>query len=103
MRDLQEYDEGFLEQINFIYKPDLEEYEFEAAFNQVFAIELTDGTVYELIPDGSNQKVEFADRFKFAQLAIKARLCEADNQIAAIKRGLCKLLPESLLKCKTFI
>jgi hypothetical protein len=59
---------------------------------------LTDGTLYDLIHEGSTQKVEFNDRFKYAQLAIKARLCECDNQITAIKRGLCKLIPESLLK-----
>jgi hypothetical protein len=93
-------DEGLLEQINFIYNPEITQEDFETTFNQVFAIELTDGTLYDLIQDGSKQKVKFIDRFRYAQLAVKARLCEADTQIAAIKRGLCKLIPESLLKRK---
>jgi hypothetical protein len=100
MRDLQEFDEGLADQINYLYKPDLDENEFETNFNQIYSIELTDGTLYDLIQDSSQIRVEFADRFKYAQLALKARLCESDNQIAAVKRGLCKIIPESLLKRK---
>jgi hypothetical protein len=100
MRDLQEFDEGLAEQINYLYKPELDENDFEANFNQIYSIELTDGTLHDLIPDGSQLRVEFPDRFKYAQLALKARLCEADNQIAAIKKGLTKIIPESLLKRK---
>ncbi len=35
-------------------------------------------------------------------MVIKARLNEADSQIQAIKKGLCKFIPESLLKLLTY-
>lgn len=84
-------------------KPDLDEITFEATFNQNFVIELTDGSLYELIPDGANIKVNYSDRFKFIQLALKARLSEAENQIEMLKNGICKLIPQSLLRCNNFI
>ena len=63
-------------------------------------MQLSDGKTYELIPNGSQEKVQFADRLKYLELALKARLCEGDSQIAMIKKGICKIIPESLLKCK---
>jgi len=94
-----EFDEGLNETINFLINPYLKEEEFEATINLNYSIQLTDGKVYELIPNGSQEKVEFRDRFKYLELALKARLCEGDSQIAMIKKGLCKIIPESLLKC----
>lgn len=67
--------------------------------NLTYSIQLTDGKIFELIPNGSKEKVEFNDRFKFLELSLKARLCESDSQISMIKKGLCKIIPESLLKC----
>jgi hypothetical protein len=74
--------------------------EFEEIFNQAFAIELTDGTQVELVPDGAGIMVDYENRYKYMQLALRARLNEVDIQIAMIRKGLCKMIPESLLKCK---
>jgi len=77
---------------------------FESTFNyQTFSIELTDGTVFDLIPNGNSEKVGFDNRSKFAELAVKARLSESDMQIEALKKGLFKIIPHSLIKCKYFI
>ncbi len=78
---------------------DINQESFDEKFNLNFVIELTDGTLHELIPSGANQRVSFADRFKFISLGLKARVNEADTQIASIKKGLCKMIPNSLLKC----
>jgi hypothetical protein len=98
--DITEYDEGLIELINFINTAELDKETFEVSLSENYSIKLTDNSIYDLIPDGKSIKVEFEDRFKYLQLVLKARLCEVDNQIAALKKGLCKLIPESLLKCK---
>jgi E3 ubiquitin-protein ligase HECTD3 len=56
-----------------------------------------------LIPGGTEKKVNFEDRFIYMKMVIKARLTESDKQIAAVKRGLCKVVPYSLIKCKYFL
>jgi hypothetical protein len=54
-----EFDEGLFEMINFLSAPYLDQNAFEATFNQTYSIELTDGTIYNLIPDGQNVRVTF--------------------------------------------
>ena len=79
---------------------DFDEETFESTFSdQTYSIELTDGTCQQLIPNGVCEKVVYCERFKFIDLAVKARLSESDAQIAAVKRGLCKMIPHSLIKC----
>ena len=79
--------------------PNLKEEEFESTINLTYSTQLTDGKTYELIPNGSQQKVDYGDRLRYLQFTLKARLCEGDSQIAMMKKGLCKIIPESLLKC----
>jgi hypothetical protein len=99
MSDLFEYDEGLLEQIKFLSSPEIDEESFEYTFNYTYSTELTDGTIVELVPGGSNIKVSYAERFKYIQLLLRARLCEIDNQVEMLKKGLCKIIPAPLLKC----
>ncbi len=73
---------------------------FEANYNQNFITELSDGTKIELISNGDSEKVTFEDRFRYLNMVLKARLRESDQQIAALKKGLCKIIPYSLLKRK---
>ena len=86
--------------INYLSNPSLDIEEYEANMNLTYSIEFTDGKNYELIPNGSEEKVEFEDRFKYLELCIKERLCEADSQISMIKKGIRKIIPDPLLKCK---
>lgn len=58
------------------------------------------GNLHELIPNGNEKRVTFENRFKYLEHLIKARVSECDTQIHALKKGLCKLIPESLFKCK---
>ncbi len=100
INDIIEFDEGLVELINFINTSELDEETFNASLAENWTIRLTDDSLHELIPDGSSIIVEYAERFKYIQQVIKSRLCEVDNQIAALKKGLCKLIPESILKRK---
>lgn len=100
IEDIIEFDEGLYEMINYLSNPELDISEYEANLNLTYSIEFTDGKIYELIPNGSDEKVEFEDRFKYLELCIKERLCEADSQISMIKKGIRKIIPDPLLKRK---
>ncbi len=89
-----------MEKINFLNDPNLDRELFESTFNETFVVELSDGNVVELIPDGKEKKVEYEDRRKYADLLLKARLSEMDKQIDKVKEGICKIVPGSILKCK---
>ena len=100
LSDITELDEGLIELSNFINSSDLDKDTFEATLSENYSTKLTDDTLQDLIHDGTSIKVEFNDRSKYLNLVLKARLCESDIQIFSVKKGLCKLIPESLLKCK---
>jgi len=58
---------------------------------------LSDQTLVELKPGGKDLAVSFADRLEWAALAERVRLNECREQVRAIKRGLCELVPEAVL------
>ena len=80
--------------------PNLDKETFESTFNEMFVVELSDGNVVELIPDGKEKKVEYEERKKYSDLMLKSRLAEMDKQIEKVKEGICKIVPGSILKCK---
>jgi hypothetical protein len=98
---LIEFDEGLVEQISFM-QSDIDLETFENTYNQTYSVELSDGTTYDLMPNGAYEKVLFEDRGRFIEMALKARMGEADAQIAAVKKGLCRLVPLSLIKLLTY-
>ena len=78
---------------------DFDEETFESTFpEQTYSIELTDASIAELIPNGNAEKVLYEDRFKFIEMAMKVRLAESDVQVASLKKGLCKIIPYSVIK-----
>ena len=98
IEDVKKFDEGIIEQINFLSEIDVDNFE---NYNLNYSCELSDGTLFDLIPNGKYEKVLYEDRGKYMELFLKARLTEMDKQIAYIKKGLYKLIPPSLLKLLT--
>ncbi|XP_072199056.1 E3 ubiquitin-protein ligase HECTD3-like isoform X2 [Excalfactoria chinensis] len=85
----------------------LEEVDREA-FDFMFGKELTYTTVrsdqrmVELIPKGSSTVVRFEDRKEFIRLVQKARLEESKEQVAAIRAGLLRVVPQAVLDLLTW-
>jgi len=68
------------------------------AYGQTYTVELSDGSIIDLIPKGSTIKVNFEDRHEYIKMFVKARKNEVDTQVSAVRRGLCKIIPDSLIR-----
>ena len=66
-----------------------------------FSISRTDDVVVELVPGGLDVDLTFANSQEWAKLACEARLSEALPQIAAIRRGICAVIPAPVLRMWT--
>uniref|UniRef100_A0A672I936 HECT domain-containing protein n=1 Tax=Salarias fasciatus TaxID=181472 RepID=A0A672I936_SALFA len=81
---------------------DQETFEFRFGEELVYTTLLTDGQMVELIPGGSNVSVHYKDRSQFICLVQKARLEESKQQIAALRAGLLKVVPQAVLDLLTW-
>ncbi|TMW68517.1 hypothetical protein Poli38472_005985 [Pythium oligandrum] len=70
---------------------------FEDVVMETFTTLSADNRVVRLKPDGQRVPVTFASRFEYADLVEMYRLHEFDTQIEAVRRGLDKVVPTSLL------
>ncbi|KAJ9471066.1 putative E3 ubiquitin-protein ligase HERC2 [Diplonema papillatum] len=61
---------------------------------ETFSTQLSDGAVLDLIHDGSNVNVTYDRLTEYASLVSTARLNESSLQIDAIRKGLCRTIPE---------
>jgi hypothetical protein len=66
-----------------------------------FTVPLSDGTTRELCPGGLDMELTYANRHEFVRLAAAARLSEAADQIGAMRRGLCSVVPPSVVRLWT--
>ena len=62
---------------------------------------LSDGRVVELCPNGDALDLCFENRDEFARLVCQARLRESAPQIAAMRRGLCAVIPQPVVRMWT--
>jgi len=77
-----------LDDIINIHKKGVSEKNFNFIVDQKFTTCLSDGTEVELVEDGRNIDVTFANRNKYCELVEKIRMEESKVQIAAIRGGL---------------
>jgi E3 ubiquitin-protein ligase HERC2 len=79
-----------------------DEEEFEENFPGMFFVTRnSDAKEVELVPDGANTKLTFANRLKYVRLVQQTRLHEFDDQVAAIRRGLATIIPIRALQLCT--
>ena len=70
---------------------------------QYWVTTLADDNQFDLTEDGDGESrlVEYGERFEYIRQALKARLTETQVQMQAIRRGLCQIIPESMLNVGT--
>uniref|UniRef100_K3X8T2 HECT domain-containing protein n=1 Tax=Globisporangium ultimum (strain ATCC 200006 / CBS 805.95 / DAOM BR144) TaxID=431595 RepID=K3X8T2_GLOUD len=76
---------------------------FEDIVLETFTTHSSDNRVVALKPEGQSIAVTFANRCEYADLVEQYRLQEFNLQIAALLRGISKVVPAKLLSCFTGI
>ena len=99
--DLAAFDEAQANSIRWMRSCDVTDGIDEDSFGDIifdnFEATLSDGSVRELIEEGSSTPVTFGTRHAFARLAVAARLHEGAAQCDAILAGLHAVLPAARL------
>ena len=87
-----------LDDIINIEKKGIDEQNFSALIDDCFITRLSDGSEVELVKGGKNLKVTFQNRKEYAQKVENTRLEEGLLQLKSIKKGLFKVVPQSLIR-----
>jgi len=95
IQDLEAVDKLCVQALTHIRESPKEQ--FESLMIEKFTTLLSNGKEAEIKPNGKNLNVKFENRDEFVDLSIKTRLHEADQQIAAIRKGVNSLVPSNLL------
>lgn len=75
---------------------------FEDVFMETFTTLSTDDRVIELVADGANKPVTFANRYEYATLVEQYRMREIDQHVAWVRQGLATIIPQRLLSLFTW-
>jgi len=93
--DLNDIDCHTCQVLNIIR--DCDEMTFREAIVETWTASLSDRTTVDLVPDGSNKKVEFEEREAYIEKVIQKRLKEHEVQIKTIRKGIAKIIPLQIL------
>ena len=66
-----------------------------------FVINLSNGDTVELVPHGDDLDLTYHNRAQYVELASQARLRECAQQIEAMRRGLCSIIPAAVVRLWT--
>ncbi|XP_028939898.1 E3 ubiquitin-protein ligase HECTD3, partial [Antrostomus carolinensis] len=101
-KDFAAVDSELVKLLEMLEGVDREAFEFMFGRELTYSTVLSDQRVVELIPNGSNTVVRYEDRREFIRLVQKARLEESKEQIAAIRAGLLRVVPQPVLDLLTW-
>ncbi|XP_071292690.1 E3 ubiquitin-protein ligase HECTD3-like [Agelaius tricolor] len=101
-KDFATVDSELVKLLEVLERVDKEGFEFMFGRDLTYTTVLSDQRMVELIPNGSNTAVRYEDRREFIRLVQKARLEESKEQIAAIRAGLLRVVPQPVLDLLTW-
>ncbi|NWY94234.1 HECD3 ligase, partial [Loxia curvirostra] len=101
-KDFATVDSELVKLLEVLERVDKEGFEFMFGRELTYTTVLSDQRMVELIPNGSNTAVRYEDRKEFICLVQKARLEESKEQIAAIRAGLLRVVPQPVLDLLTW-
>ncbi|XP_025889253.1 E3 ubiquitin-protein ligase HECTD3 [Nothoprocta perdicaria] len=96
-KDFADVDSELVKLLEVLQGVDREAFDFMFGRELTYTTVLSDQRVVELIPNGSSTVVRYEDRREFIRLVQKARLEESKEQIAAIRAGLFRVVPQAML------
>ena len=103
--DLREFDESCwrsLQKLRGIEHEGIDAQTFGDVIFETFSTQLSDGSQFELWPNGSNSMVTFENRAEYCDLVVQARLHESQRQCDALLQGLSYVAPQRLLSLFTW-
>ncbi|XP_050162866.1 E3 ubiquitin-protein ligase HECTD3 isoform X4 [Myiozetetes cayanensis] len=101
-KDFATVDSELVKLLEVLEQVDREAFEFMFGRELTYTTVLSDQRAVELIPNGSNTVVRYEDRREFIRLVQKARLEESKEQIAAMRAGLLRVVPQPVLDLLTW-
>lgn len=100
-RDYVSVDAAEVKILDIIAKIGEEDYNIKFAKEKTWTCILSDGTNYELKPNGNDEYVKYQDRLEYIELVKKARIHESDKQLNALKNGLESVVSRHILSLHT--
>ncbi|XP_014794517.1 PREDICTED: E3 ubiquitin-protein ligase HECTD3-like [Calidris pugnax] len=101
-KDFAAVDSELVKLLEVLEGVDREAFEFMFGRELTYTTMLSDQRVVELIPNGSSIVVRYEDRKEFICLVQKARMEESKEQIAAMRAGLLRVVPQPVLDLLTW-
>ncbi|XP_050756522.1 E3 ubiquitin-protein ligase HECTD3-like [Gymnogyps californianus] len=101
-KDFAAVDSELVKLLEVLEGVDREAFEFMFGRELTYTMVRSDQRVVELIPGGSSTVVRYEDRKEFIRLVQKARLEESKEQIAAMRAGLLRVVPQPVLDMLTW-
>ncbi|NWI28934.1 HECD3 ligase, partial [Sula dactylatra] len=101
-KDFATVDSELVKLLEVLEGVDREAFEFMFGRELTYTVVRSDQCMVELIPNGSSTVVRYEDRKEFIRLVQKARLEESKEQIAAMRAGLLRVVPQPVLDLLTW-
>uniref|UniRef100_A0A8C0HHF1 E3 ubiquitin-protein ligase HECTD3 n=1 Tax=Buteo japonicus TaxID=224669 RepID=A0A8C0HHF1_9AVES len=101
-KDFVTVDSELVKLLEVLEGVDREAFEFMFGRELTYTTVLSDQRMVELIPNGSSTVVRYEDRKEFIRLVQRARLEESKEQIAAMRAGLLRVVPQPVLDVLTW-
>ncbi|KAM6080785.1 E3 ubiquitin-protein ligase HECTD3-like [Theristicus caerulescens] len=101
-KDFAAVDSELVKLLEVLEGVDREAFEFMFGRELTYTVVQSDQRMVELIPNGSSTVVRYEDRKEFICLVQKARLEESKEQIAAMRAGLLRVVPQPVLDLLTW-
>ena len=102
LEDFVTVDAALVKLVESIKQMDRKKFEQKFTDLLTYTVVLSNGTVVPLVPNGEDKVVKYESRLEYTKLLQNARMNESDEQINAIRRGLTKVVPVSLLGLLTW-
>lgn len=102
LHDFITVDAATVKLVDSLWQMDKKKFEEKFAGTLTYTAVLSNGTIFQLTPNGEDQLVTYEDRLHYAELLQNARMNESQVQIKAIRRGLFKVVPASLMDLLTW-
>ena len=100
--DLLDFDDGIEAELSDMVRCTSKDNFEEMYGGKYFTAMLSDGSTVDLVPNGHQKEVTFENRLDYVRRTLYIRMKECEQQCAALKNGICNIVPQALLNMVTY-